>query len=229
MSGNDWYALLPERQWLRDDERCHADALEIWNNFHLHKGMSVFDCPCGRGQMSKPLARLGARVCGMDLNRHFIEEATASFAAEGLNAVFSVGDMREASYEGGCDLLLNWFNSFGYFADEKDDMGTMRRFADCLKPGGVLVMENPNPRDILNNIESKQDDAAPVKPFWDAANKRLHGYMSGLDCSIRIYSHQEYEEMFRKAGLIPAGLWGEHFTPFSEISRRMIMAARKPE
>ena len=229
MTMHEWYKLAPDEQWLRDDALTQREALEIWNALALREGVLVFDCPCGRGQMSRPLARLGARVTGMDLNPRFIEEARQGFASEGLEATFHVGDMRDASCEEGCDLLLNWFNSFGYFESDAENLRVLRRFAHCLRPGGILLMENPNPTDILEHIQTKWDASGVVVHRWDAATKRINSLVNGVECSVRIYTHEEYAELFRAVGLLPINVWGEHFTPFTDASRRMIMAARKLE
>ncbi len=40
----------------------------------------------------------------------------------------------------GFDAVLNWFTSFGYFADN-GNKGVLREFRRALRPGGRLLLE----------------------------------------------------------------------------------------
>ena len=67
----------------------------------------------------------------MDINPRFVDKARERFRQLGLKGRFSVGDMRNASYPGGCDVFLNWFNSFDYFGEEENHRH-MQTMADCI-------------------------------------------------------------------------------------------------
>jgi 2-polyprenyl-3-methyl-5-hydroxy-6-metoxy-1,4-benzoquinol methylase len=57
----------------------------------LEPGARVLDIACGTGNVTIPLARRGARVTGLDMTPHLLEEARARAAREGLRIRFDAG------------------------------------------------------------------------------------------------------------------------------------------
>ena len=64
------------------------------------QGLSVLDIGCGGGLVCEPLARLGARVTGIDPGRETIEAAKAHASAAGLDIDYRGGDRRGACRPG---------------------------------------------------------------------------------------------------------------------------------
>ncbi len=228
----NWFQDYPEDQWLFPEDRAREEGMEAAEHLITRPGITVYDCPCGDARVSFYLAKKGAIVTGMDLNPNFIKKAKERFAAAGLEGYFTAGDMRDASYPGGCDLYFSWFNSFGYFSDEENRL-VMQTIADCIKPGGRLVMENPIPREVVsfaeNIYESSHGIHAGMRFKYDRESKRIDIYApdNRLLSSVRLYDRQEYEEMYEACGLTLVEAYSEHFTPYSEDKKRMILIAEK--
>ena len=229
----DWYEHMPDDEWLRSEEQSRQEGEEIWRALHLQAGIRVFDCPCGDARVSVELAKRGASVHGIDINPRFVARAQQRFQQLGLAGSFARMDMREAHLPGGCDLLLNWFNSFGYF-DEEDNRRTMAAFAAALRPGGQLLLESPNIEHLLQNIAQKTDSegrGAPVE--WDAEKGQAYLYYPPTDKEeevlgiFRLYSPEEFQALFEGAGLNLEARYSESFTPYSPDSKRFILVARK--
>lgn len=229
----DWPLCLREDEWLKDEDVTQREAEEIWQALALQPGIDIFDCPCGDARISIHFARKGARVYGLDINQHFVNRARQRFEDENLFGVINQGDMREASLPEGCDLLLNWFNSFGYYDDE-DNKKMIKVFSEAIRPGGYLLLESPNMRHIMQNIyEKRHDEDDQVITEWEDCDHCLYIYEAPTHekeevvCRIRIYSLEEYERMFSEVGLVVEKAFDEHFSSFSEDSRRLILLARK--
>ena len=225
----EWFRKLPDKEWLLPEEVTEKEGKEIADLFFTHEGMKVFDCPCGDGRISIHLARKGASVTGIDINPRFIESAKRRFAKEGFDTDFSVCDMRDASFPGGCDLFLSWFNSFGYFSDEENKK-FMHTISDCLRPGGLLVIENPIP-DVERLIH--RNGSGLNAEYSIDENKRLvinyHDPETDMDyvSSERLYTKNEYESMFEECGMRLVKAYSEGFVPYSDDKKRMILVAEK--
>jgi biotin carboxylase/predicted RNA methylase len=234
---DDWFAHVPDEQWLKPEEAAPGDADIIWRALGLSPGERVLDCPCGDAQVGIHLARRGAVLTGVDINPRFIERARERFAECGLDGEFRVGDVRELAEREAFDAIVNWFDSFGYF-DIEDDFEVLRRFAGALRPGGRILIESPSRIGILRNISySCKDDGKPVGTVcWDEVTERLvtRFQVSGptgqreVRSGMRVYSLAQYKLLLRLAGLELAHVYSEDLKEFSETSRRMIMVAVKP-
>ena len=164
----EWFRHVPEEKWLRDPAASRADAQAIWDKLDLTAGVRVFECPCGKADLSFPLARLGAKVSGIDFNSHFVSAAKNKFSRAGLSGEFKTDDMRTAQFPEKMDLIINWASSFGYFSD-KDNADLLARFAKSLADGGRLLIEVANPSRVLAGeatriIASGEQFAKPGTP-----------------------------------------------------------------
>ena len=230
----DWFVRVKDDQWLLPERRASQEGIEICERLGIGPGAKVYDCPCGDARISYQMALCGADVTGMDINPRFVKQAKERFQALGIAGRFTVGDMRNASYPGGCDVFLNWFNSFGYFSEEENQRH-MRAMADCIRPGGFLLLEGPNPSHIIDNVKTKyEQNPAEVQQQWDESTRRMNityppeGEGEAVVVSIRIYDLEEYRALFQEAGLVLEESFGEHFRPLTQDSMRMILVARKP-
>ncbi|MCC6177763.1 MAG: class I SAM-dependent methyltransferase [Chloroflexi bacterium] len=105
------------------------------------RGVRVLDLGCGMGQLAYHLAEQGAaEVVGLDISKRMLALATAershprvTYRREALEtAAFPTGRF---------DLVVSSL-AFHYVSDYR---GLMRRIADWLTPGGVLVFSTEHP------------------------------------------------------------------------------------
>ncbi|MGE5267853.1 MAG: bifunctional 2-polyprenyl-6-hydroxyphenol methylase/3-demethylubiquinol 3-O-methyltransferase UbiG, partial [Deltaproteobacteria bacterium] len=68
------------------------------------KGLTLLDVGCGGGLVSEPLARMGARVTGLDPGRENVEAARAHAAGQtgpgGLDLSYRIGTIEDLAAEG---------------------------------------------------------------------------------------------------------------------------------
>ncbi|MDR3425289.1 MAG: bifunctional 2-polyprenyl-6-hydroxyphenol methylase/3-demethylubiquinol 3-O-methyltransferase UbiG [Alphaproteobacteria bacterium] len=106
------------------------------------KGLSVLDIGCGGGLMSEPLARLGAKVTGIDASSEAIAAAKAHAKEQGLNITYMCGSVET--------LALSSPKAFDIvtaleIVEHAADIGSLLRSAQALlKPEGILILSTVN-------------------------------------------------------------------------------------
>jgi 2-polyprenyl-6-hydroxyphenyl methylase/3-demethylubiquinone-9 3-methyltransferase len=116
-----------DQHWQCDE--CSRTALD---------GRTALDVGCGAGLLAEPLARLGAKVTGVDASPEVIAVAREHAAAMRLEIDYHAGDVLEL--EGQFDLItcmevIEHVADAGVFA---------KALAKRLAPGGLLILSTPN-------------------------------------------------------------------------------------
>lgn len=121
------------------DEHNDADVEAIVSILELQGGERVLDAPCGHGRISNRLAERGMNVVGVDASDLFLARAHE----HGGSAEYLHGDIRSLPVDGPFDVVLSWFTSFGYFADDENRQ-VLSEYRRVLRPGGRLLIEMHN-------------------------------------------------------------------------------------
>lgn len=116
-----------DRHWQCDE--CSRTPLE---------GRTALDVGCGAGLLAEPLARLGAKVTGIDASADLIAAAREHSAAMGLEIDYRTGDVQalEARFD-----LVTCMEVIEHVADPA---AFVKALAKRLAPNGLLVMSTPN-------------------------------------------------------------------------------------
>ena len=111
----------------------------------------VLDAACGTGMHALALAQRGFIASGADLSAGMIERARANAATAGLEVDFRTAGFGELarSFAPGTskpefDAVLCLGNSLPHAVGPGALEGALRDFAACLKPGGLLLLQNRN-------------------------------------------------------------------------------------
>jgi SAM-dependent methyltransferase len=230
-------------------EREAAAILEMTNT---GPGARILDVPCGVGRHCVAMAQRGHACVGVDLADRYIEAARQAAKDNDVSAKcsFLVGNMRElralgiTDFEGGFDLAMSFFSSFGYFADEADDLAVLRGYFDALKPGGALVIDSQCKETVLAKprpcfayrrgetlvVEEREYDplADRLQSEWTLV--RDDKAVRRASMNIRLYSVREWHQMLRDTGFgdveMLDGFPGKPFRV--AVSGRLALVARKP-
>lgn len=99
---------------------------------------TALDVGCGAGLLAEPLARLGAKVTGIDASPELIAVANEHSRAGGLEIDYCAGELKEL--DGRFDLVT-CMEVIEHVADPAAFVCTL---AERLAPDGLLIMSTPN-------------------------------------------------------------------------------------
>ena len=142
------------RSWdaAADDWISHADASDYQNLFLQPRmfalagevsGRRLLDLGCGEGSYSRALARLGARVTGIDGSPRLVDAARGRAAVSGLEIAYHCRNANalEEIGDGSFDLIV----ASMVLMNVEDYPGAMREAHRVLAPGGALCMSITHP------------------------------------------------------------------------------------
>ncbi|HEY76523.1 MAG TPA: methyltransferase domain-containing protein [Thermoflexia bacterium] len=244
-----WWETLFDDRYLRlwgplaSPEATEQQVEGIIAYLRLEPGASILDLACGYGRIAIPLAQRGFRVTGLDLSETLLGQARANGAQAGVRVEWHQGDMREVPWVEAFDAVVNIFSSFGYFADEEENLRVLEGVARALKPGGRFLIDVINRdwrvRQPLQRYWFEAGDLLVLSDPWlDPVEGRAGetwrwlegGQWQSLEFDVRIYTATELKALIEAAGLrwvTAYGGWaGEDFGP---QSRRLIALAEKPK
>jgi glycine/sarcosine N-methyltransferase len=107
----------------------------------------VLDAACGTGRHAIELARRGYSVSAADFSAGMIAQARANASAAGAEVLFEqscFGGMRRTFGAESFDALLCLGNSLPHAGSPSGVSAALGDFAACLKPGGLLILQNRN-------------------------------------------------------------------------------------
>jgi 2-polyprenyl-6-hydroxyphenyl methylase/3-demethylubiquinone-9 3-methyltransferase len=102
------------------------------------EGKTALDVGCGAGLLAEPLARLGAKVTGIDASPEVIAVAREHAARQGLDIDYRDGDVQ--ALEGEFELVT----SMEVIEHVADPAAFVKALAQRLAPNGLLIMSTPN-------------------------------------------------------------------------------------
>ena len=108
----------------------------------------ILDTATGTGMHVIELRKRGYHADGCDFSQGMISVAKANASREGVDAMFRVAKFGEISSafkaEPPYDALLCLGNSLPHLLNMEEIGKALKDFADCLKPGGLLLIQNRN-------------------------------------------------------------------------------------
>ena len=105
------------------------------------EGLRVLDVGCGGGLVCEPLARLGARVTGLDAAEENIQAARRHAAGQGLEIDYRAGRVEELSAEG---LSFDAVVCLEVVEHVPDVAAFLETCAALVRPGGLLLLSTIN-------------------------------------------------------------------------------------
>ena len=140
--------------YLTDERAEHelAEILALLDELDVPASGSILDAGCGDGRIAIRLAKRGFRVIAVDVDPDQIRRAAARAAQAGVAIDLRTAPIQALVLEEPVDVVLLWFNTFG-FLDDEGNAAVLDRVASSLRPGGAVIIDTLNrwavERDLL--------------------------------------------------------------------------------
>lgn len=199
--------------------RRHTD----WIATQLHNPKArILDLGCGPGLYTHMLAQGGYSCVGVDFGPASIEYAREKAKDSGLDLEYVLSDVRDYRPQGLFDLVMMVFGELNEFSQE-DALLLLFKAANCLKPGGKLLLEIQTPEAIYGQgqeppaWEAVNNGTLAEGPYvcltenaWDELNKRSatrwhvireNGEIMSFASCTQSYDKWEFRKLISDAGL----------------------------
>ncbi len=217
----DWYATAfdgatAEMAWT---ERTEAEVNRALTMLRPEGGERILDLACGTGRHSLELVRRGFSVVGSEISSELIAIANQEAAAQGLEATFLEGDLRELDFEDEFDIVLNLNDgAVGYFETDEENHRTFEVISRALKPGGRNLIQVPNVLYARARLPQRswipsENMVELVEHRWNKKDRYMEGAMiplrfgevleglKGIEFRQRLYTVDELREIFTSVGM----------------------------
>jgi len=170
-NGTTPLGFFDDDYWLSHEEYLTAeqadfDVAEIIGLLGRTSGR-LLDAPCGTGRLAGRLALLGFDVDGVDLDPRALELARSQQRGFERPVRYFQRDLRQLHHLGSYDVVLSWFNSFGYFTTS-ENLALLETYASLLQPGGVVLINTLD----LDAVVGVLDDG-PLEEDFDVEGRNL--------------------------------------------------------
>ncbi|MGR9077111.1 class I SAM-dependent methyltransferase [Rhizobium leguminosarum] len=138
-------------------------------------GLAGLDLGCGEGSNTRAVARLGARMTGLDIAPTFIRYARESEAEAPLGIDYVLGDGQSIDFP---EASLDFVTAFMSMMDMADQREVLKGIHRVLKPGGFLQFSilhpcfvPPTRRNIRN--QAGEPVAVEIADYFDESDGRI--------------------------------------------------------
>jgi SAM-dependent methyltransferase len=191
-------------------------------------GLRLLDLGCGFGALSVFFAAQGAIVTGVDPIESRLHVGASVAAAHGLAAEFRHGWMEDLDLDDETFDLAVQNNSFCYIVPRDKRRAALAETRRVLKPGGSLVIRNPNRWNPLDQFTG----LPMIQLLPPGQTSRLAELLGRSRSEVRLASPLEATRELRQAGFLgvalvasPASRWPALMKPFARYQH---LAGRRP-
>jgi D-alanine-D-alanine ligase len=227
----DWWKKIFNLTYLKTDAdvvsnekltRLEVDL--VINSLDLDRDERLLDVCCGHGRHVLELAKRGFKyVEGLDYSNVLIEVAKKRAASLRLNVAFKIGDARSLPYPDSCfDAVIMMGNSFGYFADPRDDVKVIREIWRVLRPYGRFLIDISDGEKVRSMLEKRSWEWADQNTLV-ARERELSsdgdrvitreivldtrkGLIADNIYAIRIYTYNKLKSLLEEQGFVNVSL-----------------------
>jgi SAM-dependent methyltransferase len=236
-----WRELYP---YMFPAERFAAAAEQVDQILALAgcSGGKVLDLCCGPGRHAVEFAKRDWEVTGVDGSSFLLDRARERAREAGMPVEWVQEDMRSFRRPAAFDLACSVFTSFGYFADEKEDLLVLQNVRESLRDGGVFVIDVIGKERLARNwqdtLVTEFADGSlllqrpRVLQDWTRVQNEWILVKDGRSRIFRfehtIYSGRELKDRLTASGFLDVKLYGSlEGDEYGLDARRLVVVARK--
>ena len=176
----------------------------------------ILDLACGYGRIAVPLARRGFQVTGLDVSAPLLAVARERAAQADVSVEWRRADMRHlpSEWSGQFDAIISIWNSFGYFADDRENQRVLASAAQALQPGGRLLIDVSSRDRVVSTYRARdweerdglvllQERAFDPVSGLNRTGLIWHedGQRRQVQLAVRLYTPTELTRLVESAGL----------------------------
>jgi ubiquinone/menaquinone biosynthesis C-methylase UbiE len=241
---SDWFAsafdaLYPVVYAHRTVEAARPECEFAAEKLRLHPNDRLLDLCCGNGRHLVHMLKHTSHCTGLDFSRPLLRLAVESTRGR---AALVRADMRKPPFREAFSVVVNFFTSFGYFAEDEDNDAAARALARMLKPGGRFMIDFLNVPHVEETLKPEserfQDGYRILEKRWiDERLRRVNKStvvehngvrVSMTSESVRLYDLNDLESMLGRWGLEICTVYGNYQgEPLTTRQPRMILIGRK--
>src|SRR2546421_11189438 len=136
-----WHHGLVAKWWAEFNE----DGPEIaYFQKYVERGQPALDVACGTGRLLIPYLRAGLDVDGCDVSPDMVARCREKAERDGLSPTLWAQPMHELDPPRKYKTIYVC-GAFGLGSTREQDAQALRRFRDCLEPGGTLLLDIEGP------------------------------------------------------------------------------------
>jgi glycine/sarcosine N-methyltransferase len=182
----------------------------------------VLDAACGTGQHAIALARIGFDAAGADLSANMVARAKGNALAADMPVDFKqagFGELTRAFGEHSFDALICLGNSLPHVLTHSALVATLQDFRECIRPGGLLIVQNRNFDSVLASRQRWMEPQAHREGQEEWLFMRFYDYEADGLLTFHVVT------LHRAAG----GAWGQsavstHLRPMTQAELARALA-----
>ena len=138
-----------------DDDSFKLAEIQCQNLLSLvnHPVTSILDAGCGPGRHSLALSKMGYSVTGIDSSKFLLTKAKHKAIHAELRSHFELANMLNYQAEKPQDLIINMFNSFGYFDSQEKNQAFVNQCYQNLTDCGTFLIDTVGKETLARQIE----------------------------------------------------------------------------
>lgn len=226
----DWFGEEYLDLYSHRNEEEARSQVELFCRVNGPSAGTTLDLACGSGRHIQEFAARGIHAVGLDLSWVLLRNGFVQYGrmdvvrADMLNLPFRTGVF---------SALVNFFTSFGYFADESDDQRAVAEMSRVLSPGApflfdYLNVEREAARIVRHERRETEAGTAEIDRWFDLPsrtfNKRIVIGAREYTERVRAYHLDDIRSMFASHGFEVRTLFGDFDgSAWSTSSPRLIV------
>jgi SAM-dependent methyltransferase len=217
----------------RDETEARQQVAFVREQFGVVHGV-MLDLACGMGRHLAGFTDAGYRAVGCDLSFVLLRNGIREYGPMPV----ARADMRSLPFcSGSIHGLVNFFTSFGYFSEERENRRVVSEMARVLAVEAPFLFDYLNVHRELEKLVQTENRRTPlgevhIERWFDGSdrsfNKRITiGPKRYLE-RVRGYDLTEITDMFVSCGLMIRSAFGDFDgAPFTRSSPRLILVGRR--